>query len=104
MYNSIIKLIKETSTVDEYGDKVVTTSERTIFAELKSIGQTEFYQAKANGFKPELKFVIADYLDYQGEKQLKYQEFNSDKEETYEVIRTYRNGTSLEITCGKGVE
>ena len=104
MYNSIIKLIKETSTVDEYGDKVVTTSERTIFAELKSIGQTEFYQATANGFKPELKFVIADYLDYQGEKQLKYQEFNSDKEETYEVIRTYRNGTSLEITCGKGVE
>lgn len=104
MYDSIIKLIKETSTVDEYGDKVVTTSERTIFAELKSIGQTEFYQANANGFKPELKFVIADYLDYQGEKKLKHQEFNSDKGETYEVIRTYRNGTLLEITCGKGVE
>ena len=45
MYDSIITLIAETNTVDEYGDTVTVETERTIFAEVKSIGQTEFYQA-----------------------------------------------------------
>ena len=104
MYDQIVKLVSETYQIDEYGDKVADRTERTIFAELKSIGQSEFYQAQATGLKPELKFVIADYLDYQGEKILRHQGFNEAEEEEYEVIRTYRNGNSLEITCGKGVD
>lgn len=104
MYDQIIKLVSEIYQIDEYGDKVADRSERTIFAELKSIGQAEFYQAQATGLKPELKFVIADYLDYQGENILRHQGFNETEEEEYKVIRTYRNGNSLEITCGKGVD
>lgn len=124
MYNSIIKLIKEVRTVDSYGDMKVTEIERPVFAEVKSIGQSEFYQAAAVGLKPEIKFVIADFLDYQGETKLKYEPFNSapslvpgdnvlpdddlnparNKEITYDIIRTYRTGLTLEIVCNKGVD
>ena len=103
MYNDIITLIKETKTVDEYGDIQITTAEREIFAEVKSIGTKEFYQAEAVGMKPEIKFIIADYLDYDGEQHLKYKPF-ADVEKTYNIIRTYRNGISLELTCARGVD
>jgi len=104
MYDQRIKLVAVTKNTDEYGDTVETVSEREVFAELRSIGQSEFYQAQALGMKPELKFVLSDYLDYSGEKVLKYQEYGSNKEETYRVIRTFRKGYELEIVCAKGVD
>ena len=103
MFDNIIKLIAETYTVDEYGDTVATQTERTIFAEVKSIGQSEFYQAQAVGLKPEIKFVIADFVDYQNEKLLKYTPFGG-TEDTYTVLRTYRTNNRLEIVCKRGIE
>lgn len=103
MYDEAITLISQTETTDDYGDIVVVPIEKTIFAALKSIGQTEFYQAQAVGLKPEIKFVIADYLDYSGEELLKYTPFQGE-EETYNIIRTYRNGNTLEITCARGIK
>ena len=103
MYNDIIKLISETDTVDEYGDTVTTETERTVFAQVKSIGQNEFYQAQAVGLKPEIKFVIADFADYQNEKKLKYKPYGGD-EEYYTVLRTYRTKYNLEIVCKRGIE
>lgn len=103
MFDNIIKLIAETYTVDEYGDTVATQTERTIFAEVKSIGQSEFYQAQAVGLKPEIKFVIADFADYQNEKFLKYTPFGG-TEDTYTVLRTYRTNNRLEIVCKRGIE
>lgn len=103
MYDNIVKLVNETKTVDEYGDTVVITTHRTVFAELKSIGQSEFYQAEAVGLKPEIKFVLADFLDYQGEKYLLFQPFNGTEEE-YSVIRTYQNGNQLELVCKRGID
>ena len=103
MYDNIIKLIAESSTVDEYGDTVATQTERTIFAEVKSIGQSEFYQAQAVGLKPEIKFVIADFYDYQNEKILRYAPFNGE-EDTYTILRTYRTNNRLEIVCKRGID
>lgn len=105
MYNEAIKLIsKGKPVVNEYGDTVYEKSERTVFAKLKSIGQSEFYQAQAVGLKPEIKFVLPDYLEYEGEKQLKYQGYSEDEESLYEVIRTYRVNNELEIICKRGIE
>jgi SPP1 family predicted phage head-tail adaptor len=104
MYDQIIKLIDETTSTNEYGDVISKQTERIVFAELKSIGQSEFYQAHAVGLKPELKFVIADFLDYQNEKLLKFREFGSPREEIYSVIRTYRADNGLEIVCKRGVD
>lgn len=93
MFKDVIYLISTTVTVDAYGDPVVEKTEREIFADVKSIGQSEFYQAQAVGLKPEYKFILADYGDYQNEKVVKYDGVE------YSVIRTYRDGTRLEITC-----
>lgn len=103
MFDSVITLMKETNTINEYGDTVQTFAERIVFAEVKSIGQSEFYQAEAVGLKPEIKFVIADFADYQNEKQLKYTPYGG-TEEIYTVLRTYRNKINLEIVCARGIE
>lgn len=103
MFNDVITLLKETNTINEYGDTVKTFTERQVFAEVKSIGQSEFYQAEAVGLKPEIKFLIADFADYENEKALKYTPFGG-VEETYTVLRTYRNKINLEIVCKRGIE
>lgn len=103
MYDNIVKFISETTSVNEYGDTVTTTTERTVFAEVKSIGQSEFYQSQASGFKPEIKFVLADFYDYQGERSLKFTPY-SGIETIYEVIRTYRVDNRLEVVCQRGIE
>lgn len=103
MYNEVIILVKEENSRNQYGDLITVKTEREVFADLKSIGQSEFYQAAATGLKPELKFVLPDFLDYEGEKVLKYRPF-SGVEEEYRIIRTYRNGNLLELTAGRGVD
>lgn len=64
-------------------------------ASLRSIGQTEFYQAAATDYRPEKKYVLADYLDYEDEPYL------IAGSALYRIIRTYRAGQELELTVGK---
>lgn len=90
--NEVISLIKQTDGVDAYGDPAITETAREVFAKLGSIGQKEFYQAHAVGLKPELKFVLTDYLDYEGESLVQYEG------QRYRVLRTYRKGQELELT------
>lgn len=103
MFDEAIYLRTETETTDKYGDPTKTFTERMVFAQVKSISQTEFYQAQAVGLRPEIKFVIADFLDYQGEQTLKYIPFGGTAQ-IYEVIRTFRTNTNLEIVCRRGIE
>ena len=93
----VITLIEQTRGVDDYGDPVITESARDVFARLGSIGQKEFYQAHAVGLQPEIKFVLADYLDYEGEDLVQYEG------QRYRVLRTFRNGQELEITVYREV-
>lgn len=56
---------------DPYGDPAMELKlSDAVFAELKSIGQSEFYQAQTAGQKPEIKFKLTDYMDYQGQRYL----------------------------------
>ena len=93
----VITLIEQTRGVDDYGDPVITESARDVFARLGSIGQKEFYQAHAVGLQPEIKFVLSDYLDYDGEGLVQYEG------QRYRVLRTFRNGQELEITVFREV-
>lgn len=104
MYEHVIFLVAEQNTVDEYGDIDTVYTERRVFAELKSITQSEFYQAQATGLKPEIKFVLPDFLEYQGEKIVKYTEFGQTEAEYYTVLRTYRNNFQLELICKRGID
>lgn len=93
--NDVITLISYTEEVDSCGDMVRTASERNVFADVASIGTKEFYQAAAVGMQPEIKFIIADYLDYRCEKDLAW------NGEQYRVLRTYRKDNRLEIIAYK---
>ena len=76
--NEVLKLIKgETS--------------RTVFCRVASIGQKEFYEASARDFYPEMKFILADYLEYNSEQLVEY------NGQMYHVLRTFRAGQELEI-------
>lgn len=95
--NEILTLIQQTHGVDDYGDPVVKETTREVFCGLRSIGQKEFYQAQAVGIQPELKFVLADYLDYNDEALVAY------NGQRYRVLRTYRAGLELELVCYREV-
>lgn len=93
--NALISLITNTKAVNALGDAVLTPTktERQVYADLYSVGQSEFYQAAATGLKPEIKFEIMA-IEYQNESQLEY---NS---KIYNIIRTYNKGLDrLELTC-----
>lgn len=100
MFNSIITLIKTipNGDVDEYGDPVDVEKGRDLFCAVMSIGQQEFYQAQTVGVKPQIKAVISDYLDYEGEEEAVVDGIR------YKVLRTYRKmSNELEITLYGGV-
>lgn len=91
--NDVLLLIQQHRSVDEYGDPVLQETSRQVFCGVRSIGEKEFYQAHAVGLQPEIKFVLADYLDYNREPLV---EHNGQR---YRVLRTYRKDRELELTC-----
>lgn len=99
--SEVLTLIQHTQSVDDYGDPVIQETSREVFGRLQSVGQAEFYQAHATGLKPELKFVLADYLDYEGETEVEIGP--EDNRQRYRVLRTYRTGQELELTLYREV-
>ena len=88
-----ITLVAETWTTDDAGGPVRTQTRRTVLARAESIGQKEFYQAAAVGLHPEIRFVLADYLDWQREQLVEFEGA------TFHVLRTYMKGVELELVC-----
>lgn len=54
--------------------------------------------------KPEIKFVLPDYLEYNNEQIVRFTEFGKETEEEYTVLRTYRNNNLIELVCKRGVD
>jgi|SRR5690606_7303770 len=93
MWRDVIQLVDLTVGDNEIGDAVTQPTPREVYANQKSVRQSEFYQAMATGLQPELMFEVRS-IDYQGEKQLIY------NGKTYSIIRTYdRNGEIVELVC-----
>lgn len=86
----VITLITQTITTDKYGNEVPTETERTVYCEVDSISQKEFYAAANTELNPEYKFTIF-FGDYEGEDLVL---FNGAR---YSVYRTYRTGDDLEL-------
>lgn len=86
----VITLITQTITTDKYGNEEATETERTVYCEVDSISQTEFYAAANTELNPEYRFTIF-FGDYEGESLVK---FNGAR---YSVYRTYRTGDALEL-------
>lgn len=74
----------------EGADRVETR--REVLCGVRSIGMKEFYSAHSTDFRPELKLILADYLDYEDETLV---DLNG---VLYRILRTYRVGQELELT------
>lgn len=98
MYNEVITLQKRSYSVDEYGDTVETLSTRDVFAEIRSIGMREKYEALQAGLDPEYTFILADYFEYENEDECTY------NGELYRVIRTFRNGQTMELVVTRAAD
>ena len=93
LWRDIGYLIKETEKLDKFRKPYSETTRRLVYCNKKSIRQSEFYQAQAQGFKPELMFEIRSE-EYRGEE---YLDFNKKR---YRILRTYdRNGELTELVC-----
>lgn len=86
----VITLITQAITTDKYGNEVATETEKTIFCEVDSVSQSEFFAAENTELNPEYRFTIF-FGDYDGQSLVK---FNGAR---YSVYRTYRTGDDLEL-------
>lgn len=85
--NEVAVLIKR-----DYDGATLVETKREVLCGFRSIGMKEFYSANSTDFHPELKLVLADYLDYNGETLADYNGLR------YRILRTYRVGQELELT------
>ena len=79
--NEIAVLIKR-----DYEGATLVETQREVFCGFRSIGMAEFYSANSTDYRPELKLVLADYLDYDGE---------TDAPEDPKPVRISREGYDL---------
>lgn len=88
--SDILTLISQTITTDAYGNEVVQESGTSVFCEVNSISQNEFFAAADTELNPEYRFTVF-FGDYNGEDVVKY------NGKRYAVYRTYRAGDNLEL-------
>ena len=86
----VLTLVAQTITTDQYGNEVAAEEETTVFCEVDSITQSEFYQAANTELNPEYKFTIF-FGDYDGQPIVIY------NGQRYAIYRSYRTGDNLEL-------
>lgn len=77
-----ISLIETTRSQDEYGVWRSAETSTTVYAQVDSITQREFFEAGRNGLNPEFKFTLFSG-DYDNQPIIEY------KGSRYSVYRTY---------------
>ncbi len=90
MWKEVIEIGNMVEVID-YGEPIQSMVYRQVFANKKSVRQSEFYQAANVGLKPELIFEINSF-EFNNDEKVKYQ----GKE--YSIIRTYDKGEVTELT------
>lgn len=90
LWDELIELGNLTEVI-EYGEPIQTFVWREVFANKKSVKQSEFYQAANVGLKPELVFEVHSF-EFNNDEKVKY----NGKE--YSIVRVYENGDITELT------
>lgn len=86
----VLTLITRTISTDDYGNELATESQKTVYCEVDSITQTEFYAAADTEIQPDYKFTVF-FGDYDGQVVVIYQDLR------YTIYRTYRAGDYMEL-------
>lgn len=89
MWKDIIELgVNPVTTTYEQPD--IPTEWTTVFANKKSVRQSEFYQAAGVGLKPELVFEIKSF-EYSDNRYVKHEG------KLYNILRTYVRNDIMEL-------
>jgi SPP1 family predicted phage head-tail adaptor len=91
-FSDKIELIAITVTENSMGDMIETETKTEVFANKRSIRQSEFYQAAATGLRPEIMFEVWSE-EYSNQPKLKY------NNKLYTIIRAYDKGEITELVC-----
>lgn len=86
--SSVIYLVSNNKTQNELGIWVDNLTERKVFAEVSSVGQSEWFEGGRNGLNPEYRFRMFAY-DYNGESLVRYNGV------IYSIYRTYVDRNEL---------
>ena len=88
---SVVTLIKASPEPRGVFDTPVET-ERQVYCDVASVGMRETYEAMASGYAPEIKLVLSDYAEYQGERKCLFEGVR------YRILRTYvRDDLRIEL-------
>ena len=88
--SDVLVLLTPSVTLDDYGNEVITETENSVYCEVHSITQTEFFAAANTQLEPAYKFTVF-FGDYNGEETVKYNGVR------YAIYRTYRTGDYMEL-------
>lgn len=92
----VLVLVTQAVTTDQYGNEEYTETEKTVYCEVDSITQSEFYAAADTELNPEYRFTVF-FGDYSGERIVKFHDTR------YAVYRTYRTGDYMELYAERKV-
>lgn len=85
-------ILTEKKTKDELHRPKITYTEKKVYCNIKSIGQSEFYQAQTAGLKPEIKVEVKLQDTVNNATHFKI------KGKIYKILRTYKLQDKTEIT------
>lgn len=92
----VLKLVSRITSIDQYGNETYTETKKTVFCEVDSITQSEFFAAQDTELNPEYRFRVF-FGDYSGEDIIEY------NGKRYSVYRTYRTSDYMELYCERKV-
>lgn len=94
LWRDVVYLITQVEGENDIGDPIMDDGNpREVFANKRSVRQSEFYQAAQAGLRPELMFEVRS-VEYQGEPKLRYDSRD------YRIIRTYeKDSETIELIC-----
>lgn len=70
-----------------------TRTERMVYCRVNSVTSADYWRAQTAGVDLSVVFILSDYLEYDGEKLIRW------GERYYSVVRTYVNQNEIEISC-----
>jgi SPP1 family predicted phage head-tail adaptor len=95
-FSDALILVAIAETVNDLGNPVSADTQTTVFANKKSVRQSEVYQAAAAGLKPELMFEV-------NTDEYTQQAFATWNSKRYKVIRAYSREDGITELILQGV-
>lgn len=95
-WNQKIKLGKVTESV-QHGEPIQAITWKEVYANKRSVRQSEYYEAANLGLKPELVFEVNSF-EYDVHEKIQY------NGKQFEVLRAYEKGEVVELTVGGAVD